>query len=272
MNLNKLFKFREHDLGDGDGAVKPFLDHLEDLRWMIVKIALTLGISMIGCFALRGVLVRIIQQPLVSVDRTLMENLQSLGVADSMTISLQLAFYAGFVFAFPVILFFLAEFVMPALTRRERKVVMVAAVIGFGLFLIGVAFSYFVVLPQALAFFFKDAMSLGWQPTWTVREYYAFCTQFTIAFGLAFELPVVVLALVKMNILDYRMLGHFRPYALVCIFIFAAIITPTQDIVTLVMMGGPMYFLYEACIWIARVLEIRERKKASQSQLAKKDD
>ncbi len=272
MNLQKLFKFREHDLGDGDGAVKPFLDHLEDLRWMLIKIALTIGISMIGCFALRGVLVRVVQQPLASVDRTLLENLKALGVADSMTISLQLAFYAGFVFAFPIVLYFLAEFVMPALTRKERKVVMVAAGIGFGLFLTGVAFSYFVVLPQALAFFFRDAMSLGWEPNWTVREYYAFCTQFTIAFGLAFELPVVVLALVKMNIIDYRMLGHFRPYAIVCIFIFAAIITPTQDIVTLLMMGGPMYFLYEACIWIARLLELKERKKEQKARLTNQDD
>ena len=258
MKLQKIFEFREMGSGDGDGAVKPFLDHLEDLRWMIIKVALTVGISMIACFALRGVLVQVVQQPLASVDRELLENLKSLGVADSMTISLQLAFYAGFVFAFPIVLYFLAEFVMPALTGRERKVVMMAAGIGFGLFLCGVAFSYFVVLPQALAFFFRDAMALGWEPTWTVREYYAFCTQFTVAFGLAFELPVVVLALVKLNIIDNRMLGHFRPYALVCIFIFAAIITPTQDVVTLMLMGGPMYLLYEICIWIAKFIERRK--------------
>lgn len=258
MNLERIFKFREPPDDDGQGAVKPFLDHLEDLRWMIIKIAIAIGIAMGVSFAFRHLLVRMVQWPLATVDHRHVENLASLGVADSMTISLQLAFYSGFVFAFPFVLYFLAEFVLPALTRHERKVMLVAAGVGFGLFLAGVAFSYFVVLPQALAFFYKDAASLGWRPNWTVREYYAFCTQFTIAFGLAFELPVVVLALVKVGILDQISLGRFRPYALVCIFIFAAIITPTQDVVTLMLMGGPMYLLYEACILIARFMESKK--------------
>ncbi len=261
MNLERLFRFREPAEDDGQGAVKPFLEHLEDLRWMIIKIAISVGLAMVASFAFRQQLVRIVQWPLASVDARHVENLASLGVADSMTISLQLAFYSGFVFAFPFVLYFLAEFVLPGLTRKERKVLLVSAVVGFGLFLAGVAFSYFIVLPQALAFFYKDATSLGWTPNWTVREYYAFCTQFTIAFGLAFELPVVVLALVKVGILDQRMLGRFRPYALVCIFIFAAIITPTQDVVTLVLMGGPMYLLYEACIIIARFIALKEARR-----------
>lgn len=263
MNLERLFRFREPPNDDGQGAVKPFLDHLEDLRWMIIKIAIAIGLAMVASFAFRQQLVDIVQAPLASVDEELVRRLASLGVADSMTISLQLAFYAGFVFAFPAVLYFLAEFVLPALTRRERKVLFVAAGVGFGLFLTGVAFSYFVVLPQTLAFFYKDAATLGWSPNWTVREYYAFCTQFTIAFGLAFELPVVVLALVKIGILDRRALGRFRPYAVVCIFVFAAIITPTQDMVTLVLMGGPMCLLYEACIFIARFMERKDQRPNS---------
>ncbi len=248
MALKDLFKFRD----DPDsGVVKPFLDHVEDLRWMVVKMALALGAGMAGCFGFRMQLVRIVQGPLAGVDEKLVANLQSLGVADSMTISLQLAFYGGIVIAFPALLYFLAEFVLPALTGREKRILLPAFVAGFGLFLGGVAFSYFVVLPQALAFFFQDAQALQWNPTWTVREYYSFVTQFTIAFGLSFELPLVILVLVKLGIVDRAQLAAARPYAVVIIFIFAAVITPTQDMITLLCMGGPMVLLYELCIWIS---------------------
>ena len=134
-----------------------------------------------------------------------------------------------------------------------------AALIGSGLFLAGAAFSYFVVLPQALTFFFNDARAMNWQPTWTVREYYSFTTQFIIAFGLSFELPLVVLMLVKLGFVDHTQLRRTRAFAVVVIFVFAAIITPTSDIVTLLLMGGPMCLLYEICIGIAWLM--RDRKE-----------
>ena len=253
MSLEKFLKFR-----DERDMPKPFLDHVEDLRRMIVRMAITLGICMLFAFIFRGQLASFVQAPLLAVDPTRVDNLQSLGVADSMTISLKLAFYAGLVVSFPVLLYFLAEFVLPALTVRERRVVLLASAVGFVLFLIGVVFAFFVVLPAALEFFFKDAQMMQWRPTWTVREYYSFATQFTLAFGLAFELPVVVLALVKVGLLQHEQMRATRPYAVVAIFMLAAIITPTTDIFTLLLMGGPMVLLYEACIWIARWMERRE--------------
>ncbi len=259
MNIN-WFRFRE---GDGE-LVKPFLDHLEDLRWMVIKMSITLVSAMVLCFGFRTFLVRIVQRPLAQVDETLAGSLQALGVADSMTISFQLAFYCGIILSFPVLLFFVAQFVLPALTEKEKRVIWPAALVGFALFLAGVLFSYYVVLPKALAFFFADAGKLNWTPSWTVREYYSFVTQFTVAFGLSFELPVVVLVLVKLGILNAQTLGQFRPYAMVAIFIFAAIITPTQDILTLLLMGGPMFLLYEMCIWIARFMKPKEPRVADE--------
>lgn len=252
MSLQKFLNFR-----DSRDTPKPFLDHLEDLRRMVVRMAIALGVSMLVAFIFRGQLAEFIQAPLLAVDPSRVDNLQSLGVADSMTISLKLAFYAGLVISFPVLLYFLAEFIMPALTKREQRVVLLASGVGFGLFLVGVVFSYFVVLPAALEFFFHDAQMMQWRPTWTVREYYSFATQFTLAFGLAFELPVVVLALVKVGLLEHEQMKNTRPYAVVVIFLLAAVITPTTDVFTLVLMGGPMVLLYEACIWIARWMERR---------------
>jgi sec-independent protein translocase protein TatC len=252
MSLEKFLKFR-----DGRDAPKPFLDHVEDLRRMVVRMAIALGGAMIVAFIFRTWIADFVQAPLLAVDPTRADNLQSLGVADSMTISLKLSFYAGLVISFPALLYFLAEFVLPALTRREQRVVLLASLVGFGLFLGGASFAFFGVLPQALEFFFRDAQAMNWRPTWTVGEYYSFTTQFVLAFGLAFELPVVVLALVKVGLLEHGQMRATRPYAIVVIFLLAAVITPTSDIFTLLLMGAPMVMLYEACIWIARWMENR---------------
>jgi len=257
MSLRRFLEFR-----DGRDTPKPFLDHVEDLRKMVVRMAIALGVCMAAAFLFRAEIAAFVQGPLLAVDPSRADNLQSLGVADSMTISLKLAFYAGLVVSFPILLYFLAEFVLPALTSRERKVVMVAAVIGFGLFLGGSAFAFYVVLPATLEFFFRDAQMMQWRPTWTVGEYYSFTTQFVLAFGLAFELPVVVLALVKVGLLDHAQMKATRPYAIVVVFVLAAVITPTPDIFTLLLMGAPMVLLYEACIWIARWMESPAKAEA----------
>lgn len=257
MSLRKFLDFRE-----ARDMPKPFLDHLEDLRTMIIRIAVTLFVAMIASFFFRLAIAAFVQGPLLAVDPTRLDNLQSLGVADSMTISLQLSLYAGLVISFPVILYFIAQFVMPALTARERRVVLIASAIGFGLFLAGVAFAFFGVLPATLEFFYRDAQSMNWRPTWTVGEYYSFVTQFTLGFGLAFELPVVVLALVKTGVLTHAQMRATRPYAIVVIFILAAIITPTTDMFTMLLMGAPMVLLYEACIWIAKRMESASRPAA----------
>ena len=251
MALSNFFKFREVPEAD---AGKPFLDHLEDLRWTVVKMAITLFIAMIVCFAFRAWLTALIQRPLTLLDPKL-RTLQSLGITDSFTISFSLAFYAGIVLSFPLLLYFVAEFVLPALTAVEKRLLLPAIGGSFALFLIGVVACYYWLLPKTILFFFRDAESLGWVPAWTVREYYSFVTRFTIGFGLAFELPVVVLVLVRFGLLTSGFMQRTRPYAIVLIFILAAIITPTPDILTLMAMGFPMYLLYESCIWIAYLME-----------------
>jgi len=256
-----FFHFREIE-----DNPKPFLDHIDDFRTMIIRMAIALAATMMLGFLGRKWLFAIIQRPLYAVDPERANNLQSLGVVDSFSISLELAFYSGIVLAFPLLLVFLAQFVLPALTSKERRFIWPAAAIGFGLFLSGVAFAYFIVLPTALEFFYKDAESLGWVPTWTVREYFSFTTQFVIAFGLAFELPVVVLLLVKLDVLTAQDLKRIRPQAAVAILIFAAVLTPTTDMITMLLMGGPMYVLYEICIWIAVFTDRKTATEISPSE------
>ena len=256
MALQDIFKFRE--LTETE-ASKPFLEHLEDLRWSIVKMAITLVIAMVVCFGFRSMLVHVMQKPLQVVDPQI-GALRALGITDSITVSFHLAFYAGIVLSFPLLLYFLAEFVLPALTAVEKRFLLPAIFVSFGLFLLGVLVCYFWLLPKTILFFFHDTQSLGWAPAWTVQEYYSFVTRFTMGFGLAFELPVVVLALVKFGLVTYRFMARTRPYAVVLIFILASIITPTPDILTLMAMGLPMCLLYESCIWIAWAMERRKAK------------
>ena len=257
MALRNFFKFRE--IPETETA-KPFLEHLEDLRWTIVKIVITLVVAMVLCFTFRGTLTQILQRPLQQLDGRI-RTLQSLGITDSLTISFSLAFYAGIVLAFPLLLYFVAEFVLPALTAVEKRLLLPAITASFALFLLGVVACYFWLLPKTVLFFFNDAQSLGWTPSWTVREYYSFVTRFTIGFGLAFELPVVVLVLVRFGLMTYELMARTRPYAVVLIFIFAALITPTPDVLTLLAMGLPMYLLYEACIWIAWLTQRRAAQR-----------
>ena len=254
MTLRNIFRFRESPESDSS---KPFLEHLEDLRWTIVKMAITLVIAMIACFALRAPLVRIMQAPLHDVDQHL-GVLRALGITDSITISFHLAFYAGIVLSFPLLLFFAAEFVLPALTLTEKKFLLPAIAVSFALFLTGVLVCYYWLLPKTILFFFHDTQSLGWAPTWTVQQYYSFVTRFTLGFGLAFELPVVVLALVRFGLITYEFMARTRPYAVVLIFILATIITPTPDVLTLIAMSLPMVLLYESCIWIAWFMKRRD--------------
>jgi sec-independent protein translocase protein TatC len=258
MALRDIFKFRE--LPETETS-KPFLEHLEDLRWTIVKMAITLMAAMILCFALRGTLVRIMQTPLHDIDPNL-GVLRALGITDSIVISFHLAFYAGIVVSFPLLLFFAAEFVLPALTVMEKKMLFPAIGVRFLLFMTGVLVCYFWLLPKTILFFFHDTQSLGWAPTWTVQQYYSFVTRFTLGFGLAFELPVVVLVLVRFGVITYEFMARTRPYAIVLIFILATIITPTPDVVTLIAMSLPMVLLYESCIWIAWFMKRRQSRAA----------
>jgi sec-independent protein translocase protein TatC len=264
MALRNVFKFRDQPESE---TSKPFLEHLEDLRWTIVKMAITLIIAMVLCFAFRSALVQIMQRPLRDIDQSV-GALRALGVTDSFTISFRLAFYAGIVLSFPLLLYFAAEFVLPALTAMEKRLLFPAILVSFGLFLTGVLTAYYWLLPKTILFFFHDTQSLGWAPAWTVQEYYSFVTRFTIGFGVAFELPVAVLALVRFGLVTYEFMARTRPYAIVLIFLLATIISPTPDVLTMVAMALPMCLLYESCIWITWFV----RRKAARAALDEKND
>jgi sec-independent protein translocase protein TatC len=177
--------------------------------------------------------------------------MSALKPTETFMLSMKLAFFAGIVLAFPLLLLFMLQFVLPGMHANERRMLWPAMTIGFGLFLGGVCFAYFLVLPKALLFFYEWSAQLGVSNDWRIGEYITFATRFTLLFGLSFELPVVVMVLVKLGILTYESMTRTRTYAIVAIYIAAALITPTPDIMTLNLMAVPMLVLYEICIWLA---------------------
>jgi sec-independent protein translocase protein TatC len=207
-------------------------------------------VAMVLCFVFRQELVQVLQRPLEEVGGQI-GALRALGITDSITISFHLAFYAGIVLSFPLLLYFLAQFILPALSGVEKRFLFPAIGVSFALFLIGVICCYSWLLPKTILFFFHDTQSLGWTPMWTVQQYYSFVTRFVLCFGLAFELPVVVLGLVRFGLLSYEFMARTRPYAIVLIFVLATLISPTPDVLTLIALSLPMCLLYESCIWVA---------------------
>lgn len=257
--LKKLFSIREKKDTE---MVKPFLEHLEDLRWMLMKMVATLAAAMMLCFAFRFQLMHVINAPMRAITGGKMLELTGLGPGESVSISISLAFYAGIILSFPLLLNFLAGFVLPALTPREKALVLPVIGVGFGLFLLGVFCCFNYILPPTLRWLWNDQIRMGIKPSWTAQQYFSFASQFVLIFGLSFELPVVVVALIKLGLLTAETLWKTRAYAIVLILGLSAFIAPSPDPITMGIVAGPMLVLYGVCILIAFYMERRERRRA----------
>lgn len=194
--------------------------------------------------------------------------MSALQPAEGFNLSIKLAFYAGLIVSFPLLMLFLLEFIVPGLKASERKTLYKSIAIGFGLFLAGASFAFFVVLPQILDFFFDYSMKMGISNDWRIGFYLSFALQFIFLFGLSFELPVVVMPFVKLGIINYDMMKGTRRYAIVIIAILSAVLTP-QDVISMLMMGVPMYILYEICIYLAwrHSLKVAREEEAERTRI-----
>ncbi len=265
--LQKVFKVREKvamNLGGKGDEEKPFLDHLEDLRKMIVRIAMTLLVSTLVTFCFYDRLFEIIKYPLwatgvIKTPEELKAMLQILTPQEGFLMVMNLSLIAAVILAFPLLLFFLLQFILPGLKPAEKKAIFPAIGIGAGLFLLGACFAFYVVLPKALEFFYTFNESLGMSNGWRLDGYVKFATRFILLFGVAFELPVIVMVMVKLDFLNYKLMSTTRSYAIIAIAIFAAIVTPTPDPFTMLVLAGPLYVLYETCIWLAYFMEKKDR-------------
>jgi sec-independent protein translocase protein TatC len=242
---------------------KPFLAHLEDLRWLVIKIGITLGATIILSFIFTPQILDILYEPLRKAGHDPQKILRVLGVVDPFLIQMHASFLAGIIIALPFIFYFIAEFILPALLPNERRLLAPIFFAGGILFLSGIAFCYFILLPQALNFFIDYSAKFGLTVEWTLEKYLDFTINLLIGFGLCFELPLIILILHNLEIITHAQLRSNHRIAIFVIVFAAACITPTTDIYTLSFLALPMIALYELCILITWWIEKKKQKNLS---------
>ncbi len=220
-------------------------EHLEELRTRLVYSALSVIVGFVLGLVVSMRLVRLMERmsglgPLLAISPT-----------ESFTIFMKVALYVGIALSMPVLIYQIIRFLAPGLTRREKQYVYRAIPFVTGMFVLGVLFSFFIVIPRALRFLHGFGGST-FTSEFRASEVISFYMTLLIWVGIVFELPIVMYVLAKIGVVTARLLGSLRKYALIVIMIAAAIITPTPDPFNMFMVAAPMYALYELGIILAR--------------------
>ena len=247
-----------------EGLVKPFLDHLEDLRRTLFRAAAAIAVGMIIAFPLSPHILGLLKKPLYLVTSNPDAMLQSLEVSGAFVSAMRMSFWCGILFSAPVLVFIVGSFILPALTATEKRLAAQAGGLGAVLFVFGVVFGYLYTLPFALSAMYMFNGWLGVSAMWTLSSYVSFTTQLLIAFGLAFEIPMVLLVLGRLGIISGEWLRTHRRHAVVAALIIACILTP-PDVVSQIVMTIPLVIMYEGCIWLVLAWD---RKKVAASSSA----
>jgi sec-independent protein translocase protein TatC len=228
-----------------------FFEHLEELRWTLVKcaIAFVFGAVAVGLFlkqfnaALLAPLNRIAAQ----YPGTPLE-LGTTSIMEGFSVVIQMCTIGGLLVASPAIIFFFGQFVAPALTPKELRMVAPVGISAVILFLLGCAFSFFLLVPSTIRVSLEINQALGFQERWTPAAYYSLLTWMVLGVGASFQFPLLIILAVYLGLLEVATLRKYRRHAIIAIFVIAAIVTPTPDPVTQAMFAGPLYILYELAI------------------------
>jgi len=228
----------------------PFTSHLEELRKRLITAFIAIGIGFVIAFGFKERLFKILVQPLIGVMKE-GETLIYTGLPEAFFTYLKVAFLAGLIVASPVILYQFWMFVAPGLYKNERRMMVPIVILSSFFFVGGALFGYFIVFPWGFKFFLGFATDTI-RPLPSMKEYFGFSAKLLLAFGLVFELPLVLTFMAKLGIVSVEFLKKHRKYALLLFFAGAAILTP-PDVITQVMMALPLMILYEISIIGAKI-------------------
>lgn len=254
-----------HTLGEKE---MPFLDHLEELRWRLIKAIAAVIISAIGVYFFSDIILSLLIKPyndaLKYLDKPDAQKLIFLTPTGGFMIRIKLSVFMGIMISLPVIIYQIWQFVVPGLLDKERKYVPTVVIFSTVCFLTGAAFCYFLVLRFGLRFL------LGFETTdlvatISINEYLSFVTMLIFVFGLVFELPILAFFLTKIGLVTPAFLRHYRRHSIVSMVVIAAIITP-PDVFTQLLLAIPLMILYELSILISRFAMKKEREKESQEE------
>lgn len=242
------------------------LEHLGELRKVILISIAAIGIAAVGCFVFNEQLLAIVTLPVRSIGQDLIAT----AVTEAFFVKLQLSFLAGFVIAFPIVSWAVWRFFKPALYPHEIKYVRILFPATIILFLVGAVFAYFVVLPLILKFMVYIAGE-NLTTMFKVDQYVSFVMAFIIPFGLVFELPVVTFFLTKLGILTPEKMTKNRKYVILVIVILAGVLTPGPDPISQILMAVPVYLLFEASILVAKFTAPRQGDEEPDAEIVRQD-
>ncbi len=237
----------------------PVIEHLEELRRVIIISIIAVTVFSIAAYFFCDQALAILLEPLAKMGHRAVFT----GVTEALFVKIKLSFFLGFLAALPIILWQAWSFIVPALKRNERVYFTLGVITSFICFLSGIGFGFFGVYRLGIAFLLRFA-GPELIPMLTIDKYISFTITFLLPFGVIFELPLISFFLAKLELVTYGFLAKNRRYALLAIVTLAAVLTPTPDIITCLIVSGPLYLLYEISAGIVRVVEwriAREKKK-----------
>lgn len=239
-------------------AEMPFLDHLEELRWRIIwsHVAAAVAVGTGFFVVLRYNVIGLLEAPILPF----LHGRAIVGTSpmDGLRLTISAAMWIGAVLAFPVVLYQAWLFLSPALYRREKRLLVGALAGGIVLFITGAVFAYAVVLPLSLPWLF-DFFGTALDPMITADSYFGFVFSMVLSFGLAFELPVVVLLLAAAGLVTPQFLSKHRRHAVVVIVTLSAVLTPGDLVWSTLALAVPLYVLFEISVGVAYLIWRRRR-------------
>jgi len=233
-----------------DEKKQPLTSHLQELRKRLIISFIAVGAGFILCYAFSENLFAILSQPLLKMMPS-GGTLIFTSVAEAFFTYMKVAFIAGIILASPFVLFQVWAFVAPGLYRHEKRYVIPFVAAGSFFFVLGILFAYYVAIPVGFKFLLGYATDFI-KPMPSMKEYLSFSIKFLLAFGLVFEFPVVLVLLARIGVIDAKTMARHRKYAILLIFIFAAVMTP-PDIISQLLMAIPLIGLYELSILLSKI-------------------
>jgi sec-independent protein translocase protein TatC len=240
------------------GEEATLVEHLGELRTRLLIALASIGLAFVVAFAFQERVLRWLAKPLPD-DKTLI----TLGVTEPFFTAIKVSLYAGLALALPVVLYQLWSFLAPAFEQHTQRVVSLFVLLGSSLFAAGAAFAYFIVLPRALSFL-TDFNSEFYDVEIRASYYYSFVTMAVLGLGLVFELPIFILALVRLRVLSADRLRRNRRMGIFLV-VLVAVLLPTVDPISLAFEVAPLLALYELSIWLAVVMERRWERAYEES-------
>jgi sec-independent protein translocase protein TatC len=241
----------------------PFTAHLEELRKRLIICFIAIGIGFVLSYGFKEKLFRILTHPLIKAMQT-GDKLIFTGLPEAFFTYLKVAFISGIILSTPVIFYQFWRFVAPGLYDKEKRLLIPIVALSTVFFVGGAFFGYFIVFPFGFKFFLGFASDTI-RPLPSMREYLSFSTKLLLAFGLVFELPLVLTFFARMGIVSVDFLKKNRKYAILIIFTAAAILTP-PDVATQIMMAVPLMVLYEISIVGAKIFGKKKSSKDDKDE------